>query len=55
MGLILEHITNLNEVRILAIISTRDKTIEDHRENLRKKLGVKNKKANLRTHFLSIQ
>ena len=54
-GVNYEHITILTEVQILAIISTRDKTIEDHRKNLRKKLGLKNKKANLRTHLLSIQ
>ena len=40
---------------IAAIESLAAKTVEFHRDNLRKKLGLKNKKTNLRTHLLTFQ
>jgi DNA-binding CsgD family transcriptional regulator len=40
---------------IAGIFSLSPRTIEFHRQNIRKKLGLKHKKSNLRTHLLSIQ
>ena len=40
---------------IAKIFNLSKRTIESHRDHIRRKLGIKNKKANLRTHLLSLQ
>ena len=40
---------------IAEFFNVSSQTIEFHRKNVREKIGIKNKKANLRTHLLSIQ
>ena len=40
---------------IAEMLNLSAKTIEFHRDNIRTKMGIKNKKINLRTHLMSIQ
>jgi PAS domain S-box-containing protein len=40
---------------ISAMLNLSNKTIDTHRKNIRRKLGIDGKKANLRSHLLSIQ
>jgi DNA-binding NarL/FixJ family response regulator len=49
----IKHGKNTKEIAEMLNLSS--KTIETHRKSIRKKIGIKNIKGNLRTHLLTIQ